>query len=195
MKRFKTVDEYIAGQEEWSSELKRLREIVNSTQLEETVKWGFPCYTLKGKNVVGLGSFKSYFGVWFFNGVFMKDKAKKLINAQEGRTKGMRQWRMTSPDEIDEKLLLEYLAEAIQNQRDGKIVKPEKKPLVIPDELEEAFSSNVALKKAFEEFNLTKKREFAEHILEAKQDATKQKRLEKVIPMILEKVGLNDKYR
>ena len=66
MKRYKTVDEFIANAEQWQDELVRLREILNSTGLEEGVKWGGPCYTANGKNVVGLGAFKSYFGLWFF---------------------------------------------------------------------------------------------------------------------------------
>ncbi|NNF00690.1 MAG: hypothetical protein HKN25_16865 [Pyrinomonadaceae bacterium] len=195
MKRYKTVEEFIKSQTQWKKELIALRKIINSTELVETVKWGMPVYTVGGKNVVGIGSFKSYVGVWFYQGAFLKDKHKKLINAQEGRTKGMRQWRMKSADEIDEKLLIEYLEEAIQNQKDGKEIKPEKKALIIPDELKKALKDDSKLKKAFEKFTPGKQKEFAEYISEAKQDATKQKRLAKIAPMILENVGLNDKYK
>ena len=47
----------------------------------------------------------------------------------------------------------------------------------------------------FESLTLTKKREFTEYISSAKRDDTKQKRLEKIIPMILNNIGLNDKYK
>ena len=53
-----------------------LREIIRSTELIETLKWGGPVYTLGGKNVVGIGSFKSYVGLWFFQGAFLKDEEK-----------------------------------------------------------------------------------------------------------------------
>lgn len=195
MKRHKTADEFIGTQKQWKDELITLRKIIKSTELVEAIKWGVPVYTVDGKNVVGLGAFKSYFGIWFFQGVFLKDKSKKLINAQEGLTKGLRQWRMLSADEIDENLLIAYLEEAIQNQKDGKEIKSEKKPLVIPNELKKAFKSNANVEKAFDQFTLGKKREFAEYISEAKREDTKQKRLEKIVPMILDKVGLNDKYR
>ena len=195
MKKNKTVDEFIKSQPAWKEELIALRKIINSTELVETIKWGMPVYTIGGKNVAGMGSFKSYLGVWFFQGVFLKDKHRKLINAQEGRTKGMRQWRFTSPDEIDEKLLIKYLEEAIQNQKDGKEIKPEKKPLVIPPELKAAFKKNSLLEKAFNKFTLSCKREYAEYISEAKREETRLKRLEKITPMILEKIGLNDKYK
>ena len=195
MKRYKTADEFIESQTQWKHKLVSLRKIINATELEETVKWGMPVYTIGGKNVVGIGAFKAYFGVWFYQGVFLEDKHEKLINAQEGRTKGMRQWRFNSADEIDENVLIAYLEEAIQNQKDGKEIKPEKKPLVIPTQLQGAFKSNPKLKEAFELFTLSCKREYAEYIAEAKRDDTKLRRLEKIKPMILEKVGLNDKYK
>lgn len=196
MKRFKTVDEFIESEQLWQDELIVLRKIINETEMEETVKWGVPVYTINGKNVVGIGSFKSYFGIWFFQGVFLKDKAGKLLNAQDGKTKGLRQWRMNSADEIDKELILKYLGEAIDNQKVGMEIKPEKKKSIeIPPELANKFKEDFKVKKSFDEFTLGKQREFAEYIADAKRENTKQKRLEKIVPMILEKVGLNDKYK
>jgi len=195
MKRHKTVEEFIQSQPSWEKELIILRSIMNSTELKETVKWGMPVYTVAGKNVVGIGAFKAYFGIWFYQGVFLKDESKRLLNAQEGKTKGMRQWRMASLDDIDEKLLIEYLEEAIQNQKDRKEIKPEKKALVIPDELKRMLEERSDVNEAFDQFTPGKQKEFAEYIIDAKHDATKQKRLEKITPMILKNVGLNDKYK
>lgn len=195
MKRYKTADEFYANQDIWRDELERLRKIVSQTELKEEVKWGGPVYTLAGKNVVGIGGFKSYFGLWFYQGVFMKDKAGVLVNAQEGKTKALRQWRMNSREDIDEELITNYLEEAIANQKAGKEVKPEKKPLVIPPELKAAFSVDLDLRDAFEGMTLGKKREYADYVSDAKQDATKQSRLGKIIPMIKSGVGLNDKYK
>ena len=196
MKRFKTVDEYIDHFEEYQRELKLLRKTALSVGLEETVKWGAPVYTVNGKNVLGLGAFKSYVGLWFHQGALLKDKSKKLLNAQEGKTKALRQWRFDSFEEMDAKLIRSYMEEAVANQQAGKEIKPErKKPLVIPDELAAALDDDPKLKACFEEFTLGKKREFADHISEAKRAETKTKRLEKIIPMILEKKGLHDKYR
>jgi uncharacterized protein YdeI (YjbR/CyaY-like superfamily) len=196
MKSSKTVDEFFENEKRWKDELIELREIINQTELVETIKWGAPVYTINGKNVVGMGAFKSYFGMWFFQGVFLKDKAKKLINAGEGRTKALRQWRLNSKDEIDKKLILQYLEEAIENQKRGKEIKPErKKKLEIPSELTDKFKEYPKVKKAFEEFTPGKQREFVEYIVAAKREDTKQKRLEKIVPLILENVGLNDRYK
>jgi uncharacterized protein YdeI (YjbR/CyaY-like superfamily) len=108
----------------WKDELGILREIVISTGLVETVKWGHPVYTLDGKNIVGLGSFKSYFGLWFFQGALLSDKAKRLINAQEGVTTAQRQMRFNSAAEIDRGMIIDYITEAIANHCSGKAIKP-----------------------------------------------------------------------
>jgi uncharacterized protein YdeI (YjbR/CyaY-like superfamily) len=195
MKKFKTVDDYIAGAQ-WQNTLIKLRKILLSTELEETVKWGSPVYVLNGKNIVGLGSFKAYAGLWFYQGSFLKDEKKKLINAQEGKTKGLRQWRFKNITEIDDDLVKAYIFEAIENQKQGKELKPSRgKALVIPPELENALDQNKALKMQFDELSLSCKREYAEYIAEAKREDTKIRRLEKIIPMIMERVGLNDKYK
>ncbi|SNT31086.1 Uncharacterized conserved protein YdeI, YjbR/CyaY-like superfamily, DUF1801 family [Ekhidna lutea] len=195
MKMAKSPDEYFSRNEEYRPLLEKLQSILQSTELEEKMKWGIPTYCWKNKNVAGIGAFKSYAGLWFFNGVFLKDSANVLINAQERKTKGMRQWHFESIDDIDEQLVSAYIKEAIQNQKDGKEIKPEKKPLIIPDDLKEALASSSQLAEAFESLSLSCKREYAEHIAEAKRPETKQKRLEKIKPMILEKVGLYDKYK
>ncbi len=196
MQRHKTVDDFIEAHPQWADMLTTLRRLILATEMDETVKWGFPVYTINGKNVVGLGAFKSYAGLWFFNGAFMADPAGKMVNAQEGKTKGMRQWRFASADEIDPALISSYLREAIDNQKAGKAIKPAKnKPLQIPAELENALAENAELNDCFSAMSLSCRREYAEYISEAKREATREKRLEKIVPMILRGEGMNDKYR
>lgn len=181
--------------EKWEEELLLLKSIIDKTQLTETTKWGGPVYVYNKKNVVGIGGFKEYFTIWFFNGVFLKDKKKKLINAQEDVTKSLRQWRFTSKEEVNEKEILEYIAEAIENEKQGKIIKSSKKEAIVSELLEKEMTQNPVLKEAFEKFSPYKQYEFLEYIESAKQDKTKLSRIEKVLPMILANVGLNDKYR
>lgn len=197
MKKAVSVDEYIASGGDWKESLTLLRELFVSTTLKEAVKWGMPVYTLKGKNVAGFSAFKSWTGIWFYQGVFLKDSAGKLINAQEGVTKALRQWRFSSAHEIQShrELILSYLEEAIQNQKDGKEIKAQRnKAVVIPEELKQAFRNNPALKDQFEALSLSKKRDYSDHIGSAKREETRQQRLEQAIPMILEGIGRNDKY-
>ncbi|MCV9389421.1 YdeI/OmpD-associated family protein [Reichenbachiella ulvae] len=190
----KTVDEYIIRNKQWQEELIYLRGLLATSELQETIKWGFPVYTLDNKNVVGLGAFKSYFGLWFFQGVFLKDVKNRLVTA-DGSAQGMRQWRFNSFDEIEEDLVLAYIQEAIDNQKAGKMIKPQKKEIVMPEELQAALDEDAILYEAFEAFSHSKKREFAEHILNAKRVETKKARLEKMKPLILAGVGLHDRYR
>jgi len=196
MKRSKTVEEFLEKQTDYREELEKLRGILLDAGLEETIKWGAPTYTYQGKNVVGIGAFKSYFGLWFFQGALLEDKKKKLVNAQEGVTKAMRQWRFESAKEIDEKLIKEYIKESVHNIDQGREIKAvRKKPLSLPPELQQALKKSKKLENSFNGFSLSKRRDFAEYISSAKRDETKHKRLEKIIPMILEGVGLNDKYK
>lgn len=180
---------------QWEEELLLLKAIIDKTELIETTKWGGPVYVYEKKNVIGLGGFKDYFAIWFFNGVFLKDDKKKLINAQEEVTKSLRQWRFASKEEINEKEILEYILEAIENEKQGKIIKPSKKEAIVSELLNVEMVKNPALKDAFEKFSPYKQYEFLEYIETAKQEKTKLSRIEKVIPMILGNVGLNDKYR
>jgi uncharacterized protein YdeI (YjbR/CyaY-like superfamily) len=179
----------------WEEELLLLKSIIDKTELIETTKWGGPVFVYEKKNIIGLGGFKDYFAIWFFNGVFLKDDKKKLINAQEDKTKSLRQWRFTSKEEVNEKEVLDYILEAIENEKQGKIIKPAKKEAIISELLEKEMSQNPALAEAFQKFSPYKQYEFLEYIETAKQEKTKLSRIEKIIPMILENVGLNDKYR
>ncbi len=193
----KDVTNYIEKKEKWKTELELLRTTLLSTKMEETIKWGAPTYVYKGKNVVGLAAFKNYCGLWFFQGSLLKDSHKVLMNAQEGKTKAMLQWRFFTLDDIDVKLIKTYVLEAKQNVDEGKEIKPDrtKKELIIPELLQNTLNTNADFKSQFETFTLSKKREYADYISEAKREATKQKRLEKIIPMILNGVGLYDKYK
>ncbi|WP_299550164.1 YdeI/OmpD-associated family protein [Seonamhaeicola sp.] len=197
MKKVSSVEEYIEINSKWSEALSLLRSLLISTELEETLKWSIPTYTINGKNVCGIGAFKEHFGLWFFNGVFLKDEHKLLRNAQEGKTKAMRQLNFASIDDVDKNIVLQYIKEAIENQKLGKEVKPDrtKKETVIPDELNNLFETHKELKDRFESLTPYKQREYCEYIQTAKREATKQNRLEKITPMILQGVGLHDKYK
>ncbi|WPQ66327.1 DUF1801 domain-containing protein [Chitinophaga sancti] len=190
-----TPDEFFAHLSQWKDELLTLRRILLKTGLEETFKWGKPTYTSNGKNIVGISDFKSYCGLWFFQGALLADKANVLINAQEG-TKAMRSMRFASVKEIDEKLIKDYVAEAVTNEAKGiKITADKNKPLIIPKELQDLLNTNPTLKEKFEKLNKTNQRDFAEHIATAKQEKTKQARLEKVATLIAQGIGLHDKYK
>jgi uncharacterized protein YdeI (YjbR/CyaY-like superfamily) len=179
----------------WSEELEFLKSIIAKTELIETSKWGGCVYVLDNKNVVGIGGFKNYFTIWFFNGVFLKDEKKALVNAQEGVTKSLRQWRFTSKDDVNEALVLEYIQEAIENEKQGIKSPKAQVNIEMPEIFQKELDVDINLAEAFLKFSPYKQKEFLEYITVAKREETKRSRIEKIKPMILKNIGLNDKYR
>ena len=196
MRRAKSVEDYIANAGNWQDELIRLRKVLCSTSLNEEVKWGAPCYTWKSKNIVGIGAFKSYFGLWFHQGALLKDDKKVLINAQEGKTRALRQWRMTSSSEIKPSIIKRYVKEAIGHIDTGREIKAVRATTVdVHDDLTKAMRKHKGATTAFRELTPGRQREYSEYIASAKRDDTKWKRIEKVLPLIVDGIGLNDRYR
>ena len=195
MSRVNNVEEYISRNPDWHEELSQLRLIFLTMEMEETIKWGMPTYTVNGKNVAGLGAFKSYVGIWFHNGALLQDKNKKLINAQEGKTSGLRQMRFSSAEDIVPLMIIEYINEAVENQRAGKEIKANRdKELIIPQQLVDRLHVDQSFSQNFKKLSKSKQREYAEYISEAKREETKRNRLEKIIPMINAEMGMNDRY-
>ena len=126
----------------------------------------------------------------------LKDDSKVLVNAQEGKTKALRQWRMTSAKDIKPTVIKRYVKEAIALVDAGKeITAARSKTVDVPDELARAMRRYKGATAAFRKLTPGKQREYAEHVASAKRDDTRQRRIEKVLPMIVAGVGLHDKYR
>ena len=192
----RSAAEIIAASEHFPDEQRELRRILLTLPLEETVKWGSPCYTANGRNVVGIGGFKQYFGLWFFQGALLKDAAGVLINAQEGKTKALRQWRMQSVDDIDANVIRRYIEEAIHLAETGQAIPASRNAEVdIPGELGQGLERTRGARAAFESLTPGRQREYARYIADARREATRLSRVEKILPMILEGRGLNDRYR
>ncbi|NQT61469.1 MAG: YdeI/OmpD-associated family protein [Candidatus Marinimicrobia bacterium] len=191
-----SVEQYIQNSPHWAEAISKLRKILLELDLEETIKWGGPVYMFEKKNIVSIGGYKSFVSLWYYQGALLKDEKDLLINAQEGVTKAQRQMRFHHIDEINATVVKSYTLEAIDNQKAGKEIKADtKKPLIIPEELEKVLKSHAKLRSSFDELSLSKRREYAEYISNAKRVETKLNRLEKITPMILDGVGLSDKYR
>ncbi|WP_152606063.1 DUF1801 domain-containing protein [Empedobacter falsenii] len=180
----------------WAEANEKIQQVVNETELVKEFKWGGDIYTFNKKNVLAFSGFKNHFALWFHNGVFLKDQYKVLVNANEEKTKALRQWRFNSADEIDVEKVREYVLEAIQLVKDGKEIKPQKSvPKEVNGILKETLNQNNKLFTSFKALTSGRQKEYIEYIDEAKQEKTKISRIEKIKPMILEGKGLNDKYR
>ncbi|WP_067150671.1 YdeI/OmpD-associated family protein [Pseudotamlana agarivorans] len=196
MKKVNSVEEYLENHDAFRDILETLRALILSTPLEETIKWNAPTYTINNKNVLSIAAFNNHCCIWFYNGLSLKDE-HQLFSKEEDANKALRQMRFETHDAINKPMVLAYIKEAIENEKLGNIVKHQKmtKELIIPEALQAVLQKNPALKSQFENLAPYKQREYCEHILTAKRDATKQARLEKIQHMILKGIGLNDKYK
>lgn len=182
------VEAYIRKHTKWSNGLVKLIKILDKTELEPSIKWGVPVYHLDNKNVVGITAFKNHFSFWFYQGVFLKDEYSLLVNAQEGKTKAMRHLRFENVEDINVKITSAYIKEAIQNQKDGKVLKSTKSSSTfkMAPELAERLKKNKSLRASFDKLTKYRQKEFSEYISEAKREETKKRRLKKILPLIKE---------
>ncbi len=188
------VDSYLKRNERWQAEMAALRALLLDCPLTENLKWGVPCYTLDGKNVVLIHAFKDYCALLFHKGALMKDPDGILIQQTEN-VQSARQIRFTSLDEIHrmQNLIKSYVHEAIEVEKAGlKVVHKTVAEFAVPEEFERALAEDDSLKSAFEALTPGRQRAFLLHFLSAKQSATRESRIEKCRPKIMAGKGLDD---
>lgn len=188
------VDFYFDKSKKWQSELEQLRKIALDCQLTEELKWGTPCYTLQGKNIVLIHDFKEYCAFLFFKGALLNDSEGILIQ-QSKNVQAARQVRFTNIEEIVGKqaILKNYIYEAIEVEKAGLEVKFKKtEEFILADEFKTKLDELPDLKKAFEALTPGRQRAYMLHFSTPKQSKTREARVEKSIPQILEGKGLND---
>lgn len=174
----------MAYRERWAAEVAALQEILSAFDLKVENKWGKPCYTAHGQNVVIAQGFRDYVALGFFQGALLKDPKQLLV--QLGRVQAARVMKFTSTAEIAKKAttIKAYLREAIAAAKAGK--KVETKPAVfeMPAELEAAFRKNPKLARAFAALTPGRQRGYLYHFTGAKQSATRAARIAKATPAI-----------
>jgi uncharacterized protein YdeI (YjbR/CyaY-like superfamily) len=180
----------------WSDLLVQLREYLLKSELTEEFKWSQPCYTLNGKNVVILTTYKDFTCLAFFKGSLMNDPEARLISPGEHSRHG-RQLRWTSLEQInkDRILITEYLAEAIRVEKAGFQVPPSSSISDIPDELQTAFNEDPPFEQAFYALTPGRQRSYIIYISQAKQSQTRVNRIDKYRSQILSGLGMQDAYR
>lgn len=188
------VDRFFNKDTKWKEEFRRLRDLALDSGLSEELKWGHPCYTFKGKNVVLIHGFKDYCALLFHKGVLLRDVAGILIQQTEN-VQGARQVRFTSLKEIKKlaPVLRAYIHEAVEVERSGRKV-PMKKTaeFAMPEEFAAQLKKMPALKKAFQGLTPGRQRAYLLYFSSAKQAKTREARIEKNVERILDGKGLDD---
>ncbi len=188
------VDFYFTKAKKWKEEIEKLRTIILDCHLKEELKWGVPCYTFNDNNVVLIHTFKDYCALLFHKGVLLKDP-KKILIQQTANVQVARQVRFTSLAEIVklEKTLKAYVMEACEVEEKGlKAPMKSTKEFAMPEEFKKQLDKNAKLKKAFEALTPGRQRGYLLHFSSAKQAKTREARIEKYIPHILEGKGIDD---
>ena len=169
----------------WTDTLRALRAVLQDTELVETMKWGAPCYTLDGTNVLMMGAFTSFASVMFFRGALLDDPTERLErpgpNSQAGR-------RMSFTDaaavETERAVLLGFVQQAIGHVREGRQVIIDRSLDPMPDELQAALDADPALADAFARLTPGRQRSHILHVSSAKQSRTRVRRVTACIPKI-----------
>lgn len=188
------VDSVLSKAKNWQAEMEKLRATLLQLPLTEELKWGWPCYTDGGKNIVLIHAFNEYCALLFFKGALLTDPRGILIQQTENVQVG-RQLRFTSLQEIvaQEPVIKEYVEEAVKVEKAG--LKMELKPtreFPVPEEFQQKLNELPALQTAFEALTPGRQRAYLLHFAAAKQSKTRESRIEKFIPQILEGKGLKD---
>jgi uncharacterized protein YdeI (YjbR/CyaY-like superfamily) len=188
------VDAFLRAEKKWRAEFTKLREIILSCDLTEDLKWGQPCYSLDGRNVILMHGFKEYCAVLFHKGALLKDP-KGILIQQTKNVQAARQIRFTNLQDVTrvEKTLKAYIREAIAAEKAGlKVPFKRTKDFEMAEEFERKLDESRELKAAFEALTPGRQRAYLLYLSQAKQAKTREARVDKCIPRILEGLGLDD---
>jgi len=178
----------------WRPLLVELRRIALETGLTEERKWGVPCYTIDGKNVILIGSFNDYVVISFLKGGLLNDPhgvlQKSGPNSHIGRV-----IRFTDHETLVEMemIIQEYVLEAVDAERTGLALVCEAVPEAVPDELRRMFEEDPSFEAAFYRLTPGRQRGYLIHFGQPKQSETRIRRIEKYIDRIFEGIGLHDR--
>lgn len=173
------VDAFLSRETKWQEEFEQLRRMMLNLELIEELKWGVPCYTVNGKNVVLIHGFKEYCAILFVKGALLKDDEGVLIQQTEN-VQAARQIRFTNVEQVIslEPTIKSYVQEAID--------------IPIPVEFQQVLDENPDLKNAFEALTPWRQKAYNRYFTEPKQVKTRLARIEKYTKSILDGKGLND---
>jgi uncharacterized protein YdeI (YjbR/CyaY-like superfamily) len=189
------VDGYLRRAKKWQEEMEKLRRIILDCQLTEELKWGKPCYTFQKTNIVLIVGFKEYCALIFCKGALLNDAHGLLIKPGENTQAG-RQIRLTNVREIVEMepILKAYIYEAMEAEKAGlKVNFTKNTELIFPEEFQNKLDEIPALKTAFDALTPGRQRAYQLYFSAAKQSKTRESRVEKCLPQILNGKGLDDR--
>src|SRR6266699_2947233 len=188
------VDWFFTKATEWQEEFEKLRNVCLDCGLTEELKWGCPCYTFEKRNIVLIHGFKEYCALLFFKGALLND-ANGILIQQTENVQAARQIRFTNVREIVKMkpILKAYIYEAIEVEKAGLKVNFKKTTeFKVPEEFQNKLDEIPALKTAFDALTPGRQKGYLLYFSGAKQSKTRESRVEKCMPQILDGKGLDD---
>lgn len=190
------IDNYLISKEPFANEINSiLRELIHKAfpEVVEDWKWGTPVFQ-RNELVCGFAGFKKHVSLHFFKGAYMSDRHGLFTDdcsAQHSRT-----IKYASKKDIDTNKLTDYLKEAFdQSGVPLKKATAVKKEFVVPELLLQALDKNTLAKKNFKNMANTYRKEYAQHISDAKRESTRLRRLEKVIQNLENNIKMHEQYK
>ena len=187
------VDAYIAASKKWPSEIADLRPILLGAGLTEQIKWRSPCYSHEGKNIAIVQEMNDFLALMFFKGALLKDP-DGVLSEQGSNTRSARRVTFTSVEEVARlaRAVSALIDEAVTVEEMGLKVGPAPE-LVLVGELQDRLDADPALRAAFEALTPGRQREYNLHFSGAKQSKTREARIDRYAPKILDGKGLRDR--
>ena len=175
--RFNTSD---CSTRRWTNGLNELREICLSARLEETAKWGHPCYVHANRNIAIIGALRDDFRLSFFNAALMTDTAG-VLEKQGPNTKHKDMIRFTSNGQVADMapVISAYLNEAMGYAENGVTPPKDESEPELPDELAEALDADPELAEAFLDLTRGRRKSYVINLNSAKRSETRVKRIAK----------------
>ncbi len=187
------VDDYIDRSERWPAEISALRSILLGCGLTEELKWSKPCYTLDGSNIAILQEMKGFLALMFFKGALLADP-DGVLEDQGPNSRSARRMCFTSVDDVVRLAdsVRAYVDEAIDVERAGLQVPPAP-DLVLVEELRRRLDRHPDLRAAFDALTPGRRREYNLYVSDAKRAETREARIDKCVPKILDGKGFRDR--
>jgi uncharacterized protein YdeI (YjbR/CyaY-like superfamily) len=181
--------------DKWQGEMELLRTIALDSGLSEEMKWGKPCYTHDGSNIVIIQPFKDACGFMFFKGALLED-AKGVLERPGENSRAARRAMVTSVEQVKElePVLKAYIAEAVAAEEAGlEVDTSEEQDVEYPEEFLELLEDDPELQAAFDELTPGRQRAYVMYFAAAKQSSTRTARVERYRQQILDGKGMNDR--
>lgn len=189
------IDAFLDRATQWREEMNELRDILLDCDLTEELKWGQPCYTAAGGNIVIMQPFKAHLSLMFFKGALLDD-AEGILRSQGENTQSAKRIEFTSPEQVAEleSTLKSYIEGAIAVEQAGLEV-PKKKVTgyEMPEELATRLREDAEYREAFDALTPGRKKSYLLHFSGAKRAETRERRIEKCRARIMEGKGFNER--